>query len=763
MFRIRHLTDAAAPANRQAIAEIQKIIRDRFPDMPAADIDKLPAQIDDPIEYQFVTDVMVAESARGRLRGFAILLIDASLRFGYLELIATASGSTRGGVGAALYDHVRELARQHELKGVFFECLPDEPDLSPDPALRKQNADRLRFYERFHAYPIMGTLYETPVEPGTTDSPFLVFDGLDSQPLPNAAYMKKVIRAILERKYAHLCPPDYVARVVGSVDDKTLTLRAPRYRKAEKAQDKLVAPGVSIPLVVNEKHDIHHIRERGYVESPVRVRSILRAIEPTGLFKRTPAKSFELHHIKAVHDPQLVEYIERACAEAPENRSVYPYVFPIRNAQRMPKERSVLAGYWCIDTFTPLNRNAYPAARGAVDCSLTAAELVLNGARAAYALVRPPGHHAEHRAFGGFCYFNNAAVAAHFLSRYGRVAVLDVDYHHGNGTQDIFYQRADVLTVSIHGDPSFAYPYFTGFRDETGRGNGAGYNLNIPLPETITPDEHRTALRRALARIAEHDPAFLVVALGLDTANADPTGTWSNRAADFAAMGALIASARLPTVFVQEGGYRTQDVGANARNFFQGFAEAVHTAPAPPLRPRRTQSDPSRPPTWRRSVRASDVAEIKRLVTETAAFSGEEIAIAGELVEERIAKGRASGYEFIIAANGERVAGYACYGRTPGSTHGYDLYWLAVHPGRQRNGLGQELLRRTEAAVASVDGHFLIAETSSTPPYDKARRFYERSGFEKLIEIADFYRPGDNKIIYRKNLADAHAADRAKS
>ena len=151
-------------------------------------------------------------------------------------------------------------------------------------------------------------------------------------------------------------------------------------------------------------------------------------------------------------------------------KSIYPYVFPTRNPARPPNDETVLAGYYCIDTFTPLNQNAYLAARSAVDCALTAAEKVLEGTDLAYALVRPPGHHAETRTFGGFCYFNNGAIAANLLSRYGRVAILDIDYHHGNGQQEIFYNRADVLTVSIHGHPSFAYPYFSGFRDETGIG-----------------------------------------------------------------------------------------------------------------------------------------------------------------------------------------------------------------------------------------------------------------------------------------------------
>lgn len=579
MFRIRRIYDTSLPVNRQAIAQVQQILRDQFPQLDKQDIRKLPEQLTNPLKYRFRSILSIAEDDKGEtVRGFALLLHAPDLRFCYLEYISAAEKMTGRGIGGALYERLRGEARALGVLGIFMECLPDDPALCRDATVLEQNRARLRFYEQYGARPIVGTAYETPVKEGDDNPPYLVFDGLDDDVVLSAARLRKIVRAILERKYAHLCPQTYIDQVVDSFVDDPIRLREFRYRRRDQPKPertRSLPVERQIALVVNDRHDIHHIRERGYVESPVRIRSILREIEPTGLFQRVAVRRFGERHLKRIHAGDFVDYLKAMCSGLPDNKALYPYVFPVRNAARPPREKAVKAGYYCIDTFTPLTRNAYPAAKRAVDCALTAARLVLEGRRLAYALVRPPGHHAEYRAFGGFCYFNNAALAAEELCTYGRVVILDIDYHHGNGTQDIFYRRRDVLTLSIHGHPRFAYPYFNGFEDETGDGEGLGCNLNIPLPEQLDGAGYRVALDRALRRIRRFKPAFLIIALGLDTANGDPTGTWSLKGPDFVENGRMLGQLDLPTVVVQEGGYDNRVLGSNARHFFKGLWEGA--------------------------------------------------------------------------------------------------------------------------------------------------------------------------------------------
>ncbi|MFZ5570815.1 MAG: GNAT family N-acetyltransferase [Thermodesulfobacteriota bacterium] len=752
MFRIRSIYDDSLPVNRESIRQIKDILRSRFSAVPEPEIDSIEEKLRNPFKRRFRSILLAAETLRGKVLGFAMLLHDPEIGFVFLDWIAAGTGRAGSGIGGALYDRVRLESATLKVKGLFFECLPDEKSACPDAALLKDNRARLRFYERYGARPIVNTAYESPVNPGDGCMPYLVYDGLGSDAAPSRSFAKKVIRAILERKYLEYCPPDYVEKVLASLKDDPVRIRPFRYLKPETIHTGLERRAAEqIALIVNERHEIHHVHERGYVESPVRVRSILIELDKSGLFTRIAPRLFPDKHIQAVHDPDFIQYLRKACAEVPEGKSLYPYVFPIRNKTRPPREPSVLAGYYCIDTFTPINRNAFPAARAAVDCALTAAREILDGRRISYALIRPPGHHAERRAFGGFCYFNNCAIAAHYLSSHGKVAILDLDHHHGNGQQDIFYRRSDVLTVSLHGHPEYAYPYFSGFREETGEGEGDGYNLNLPLPEKTGGKDYRRALSAAMERIRDFDPRFLVVALGLDTAKGDPTGTFSLTRSDFEENGRMVGAMGYPLAVIQEGGYRTRTLGINARAFFQGLEAGVRQWKAFRREPKR----PLHGVVLRTEPGPADPGRIRRLVDLTGFFSPDEVAVAEELVLERLEKGAASDYFFVIAEHDGRLAGYTCYGPIPCTRSSHDLYWIAVHPEMQGRGMGRMLLLESERRIKAAGGERVYVDTSEREQYAGTRAFYENNGYRLECVLADFYAPGDGKVIYCKTLTQA--------
>lgn len=579
MFLIRKIHDTGSRANQDAITQIEHILREQFPLATEREIKKLPGQLADPLKYKFKTVVFVAEDAKGKVKGFALLLHLTDMRIAYLEFISVAPGKSSRGIGGILYERVREEVKQWNVVGIIFECLPDEAQLTDHPELLEQNKQRLRFYERYGARPILNSAFNTPIDPAYNILLFFVFDDLGQGKTPGRKHMQQIARAILERKYGAECSEEYIKRVQATFRDDPVVLRPFRYIKPDKTVINAPPPQADrIPLIINDRHDIHHVRDRGYVEAPVRIKSILTELNKLNVFTVVEPKQYGEKYIRRVHDKGYINYLRKACASMQGTRSLYPSVFPIRNNTRPPKDLDMQVGYYCIDTFTPLNHNAYLAAKRAVDCVMTGAELVLGGENCSYALVRPPGHHAERKSFGGFCYFNSAAVAADYFSDYGKVVVLDVDYHHGNGTQDIFYTRDDVLTISIHGDPHLSYPYFSGFKDEIGEGEGKGFNINYPLPEHIDGPRYRKTLNRAIKVIKKFKPDYLVVSLGLDTARNDPTGTWQLTQADFVQNGLLIAALGYPTLYVQEGGYNNRNLGSNARSFFQGVWQAAHPA-----------------------------------------------------------------------------------------------------------------------------------------------------------------------------------------
>jgi acetoin utilization deacetylase AcuC-like enzyme len=318
-------------------------------------------------------------------------------------------------------------------------------------------------------------------------------------------------------------------------------------------------------------------------EVPERAESIRRALSEDAAFAIEAPIEHGTAPITAIHDPAMVAYLESAwagwVAAGERAEEILPDTFPLpAYHETMPPVRATrsprgAAGSWVFDAASPIVEGTYGAARSAVDVALTAVDLVVDGERFAYGLCRPPGHHAGRSMMGGYCYFNNAAIAADQLARRseGRVAILDVDYHHGNGTQQLFYERGDVLYVSLHGDPDRAYPYFSGFEEETGSGAGAGATLNLPLPERCPDDRYLGALDRGLEEVAAFAPGTLVVSLGIDTYHLDPICDLAISTGAYEEVGRRVGALTLPTVVLQEGGYHVGDLGENVRTWLRGL------------------------------------------------------------------------------------------------------------------------------------------------------------------------------------------------
>jgi acetoin utilization deacetylase AcuC-like enzyme len=339
----------------------------------------------------------------------------------------------------------------------------------------------------------------------------------------------------------------------------------------------------------NPVHHLHvgrHEMFRGRLvachETPARLTHVLDELRRRPVGELHEPGDADLDLVRRIHAPRYVDFLAAAwddwVALDPANRDVdiLPSVWPGHGLRYdvTPSNFSARVGLYSFDAGTPLGPGTWRAALAGAACAIDAARAVAGGSAAAMALTRPPGHHAGADFFGGYCFLNNAALAAQALLDAGarRIAIVDVDYHHGNGTQSIFYERDDVFTASIHGDPTTEYPFYLGYADERGRGRGEGSNLNLPLPAGTDFAAWCEALRQALAAARRHGAEALVVPLGVDTFEGDPISRFRLRSADFIELGRTLATAGLPTVFVMEGGYAVAEVGVNVVNVLEGFA-----------------------------------------------------------------------------------------------------------------------------------------------------------------------------------------------
>ena len=306
-------------------------------------------------------------------------------------------------------------------------------------------------------------------------------------------------------------------------------------------------------------------------DTPRRVEEIRATLAEDASFRFVTARRFPdalLARLHPYHD-----FIRKTSALARRTGDeIYPDLFPGEGAHIARKNHPLWGGVWCTDAVTPIMGRTYEVAKGSAEAAMTGAQLLLDGkAREIYALCRPSGHHAGPRVFGGYCYFNNTATAAEMLVPEGTVALLDIDYHHGNGTQEFFDERRDVFTCSIHGDPAKEYPYFWGYRGERGTGQGEGANLNLPLRLGSGDDAFLDALDRAIRAIRRFGPAYLVVGAGFDSHAMDPIGGFEMTTEGFGEVGRRLGALGLPTLICQEGGYNLEVLGRCVNAFLAGF------------------------------------------------------------------------------------------------------------------------------------------------------------------------------------------------
>lgn len=344
---------------------------------------------------------------------------------------------------------------------------------------------------------------------------------------------------------------------------------------------------ISIFTEQHVRHDPTHEIFRGErvpcFEAVTRGSMVRDALLAHGHELRTPSEDAG-PLLARVHDPRYLSFLEGAWEEwllldpAHADQQPFPSVWPIRTlrADVEPVDFIAKLGFYSMDNGTPLAAGTWPAVRAAADAAVTAASLVVAGERAVFSATRPPGHHAGRDFMGGYCFLNFAALAATALQDGGaaRVAILDVDYHHGNGTQSLFEERGDVLTLSLHADPRHEFPFYLGHADETGVGAGIGANANFPLAPGADVATWFAALDQAAARIDSFSPEALVVSLGLDTFVGDPLSSFQLTGDDFLRLGARLQALNLPTVLVLEGGYAVTDLGENAARVLDGFAGA---------------------------------------------------------------------------------------------------------------------------------------------------------------------------------------------
>lgn len=320
----------------------------------------------------------------------------------------------------------------------------------------------------------------------------------------------------------------------------------------------------------NPVYEINNGEKVVHPENPKRVRAILDELLRESFKIEEVNLTIPFKLLTKVHDENFVRSLRRLSTGLKKNELLYPDVF-LREKMENWENNLALMGQYSFDVYTPISNGTYQAAIAAASVSFKGAVEIAKGKeKRVYVLSRPLGHHSLPNKMGGYSYFNNAAIGAEYLSDFGKVAVLDLDLHHGNGTQEIFYKRDDVMFVSIHADPKLKYPYYWGYKDERGEGKGLGYTKNYPLPLGTDNNSYQKTLIKAVSDIGKYEPKFLVISLGFDTFVTDPIGAFKLTTDYYQKMAETINKLGLPILIVQEGGYDIKALGKNVVSFLKG-------------------------------------------------------------------------------------------------------------------------------------------------------------------------------------------------
>jgi acetoin utilization deacetylase AcuC-like enzyme/GNAT superfamily N-acetyltransferase len=530
---------------------------------------KIIHTLENKTEYDYEPILIVADDENQNVKAFTYCVYFPDVKYAYLDYIASLPEEKSKGIGGALYEALREFLANKGAKGIFLEAYSYDTGSS---LKKEQNLRRAKFYEKFGAYPILNPVWAEVSNKYKWDITHLYFDGLGYEKPLTSKEVKKAVKRILVTLYDYRLSDDFIRKIVDSFKDNPV-----RFKKINKKNRKPHVKSFDSkikPLKIFKSFEFkkNHEKSKGYYEKPAKSKLILKGI-PHNSYETENIITLNVQEVLEVHDKNMVQSIENFCRKISSDRCLYIETFS--NLENRHESISDLnLSYYCKDAITPFTKDTYTDALLSASVSAKAAASLIEGNRFVYSLNHLPGHIAGKKSFGGYSYFNNGAIAASILAKIGKTVILDIDFHHFSGTQDIFYSRNDVLTISIHGNPKNHYPFFTGTEEETGEGDGKGFNFNFPLKAMCGENKYLDTLDRAIPLILCYKPLWLIVCIGFDVMKNDPTGNFGLSDVSMQKIAQKIGKLSLPTLFIQEGAYNSSNQIKGAKAFFSGILES---------------------------------------------------------------------------------------------------------------------------------------------------------------------------------------------